>query len=107
MTESTCKVFNIGTVSKRHSYILRFLNADFNKIRRNVCRSIAHSCPIVSALIVAALRSASFSLNKFKTKNCSIENTSACYIEEQVHRNSHCYCMYEYDYRRQMLCIPH
>lgn len=52
----TCNVFNIGTVSKRLSYILRFLNADFNKIRRNVCRSIAHNCPTVSALIVAALK---------------------------------------------------
>lgn len=52
----TCKVFNIGTVSKRLSYILRFLNADFNKIRRNVCLSIAHNCPTDSALIVAALQ---------------------------------------------------
>lgn len=52
----TCKAFSIGTLFNNDSYIFRFLNADFNKIRRNVIRSIAHKLPAVSALIVAALQ---------------------------------------------------
>lgn len=54
-TNITCNVFNIGTLSNRVSYILRFRNADFKRMRRNVCLSMAHSWPVVSAWIVAAL----------------------------------------------------
>lgn len=53
---NTWSVFNIGTLSNKLSYILRFLNADFNRIRRKVCRSMAHKWPTVSASIVAALK---------------------------------------------------
>ena len=41
----TVSVRRMGTVSKRFSYILRFLKALFKMIRRNVVRSMAHNEP--------------------------------------------------------------
>lgn len=50
----TSNVFNIGTFSRRLSYILRFLHADLSRMRLKVVRSIAQSEPLVVALMVAA-----------------------------------------------------
>lgn len=49
-----CKVLSIGTLLMSVSYIFRFRKADLSNIRRNVWRSNAHSCPSLTALIVAA-----------------------------------------------------
>lgn len=52
----TFNAFNIGTLSNSVSYIFRFLKADFNRMRRNVWRSIAQSRPSVTACMEAALK---------------------------------------------------
>lgn len=51
---NTWSALSIGTLSSKVSYIFLFLNALFRSMRRNVCRSIPHRAPSVTAWIVAA-----------------------------------------------------